>query len=140
MIDQETYAINDLIDGVIKRNKMGEYSFDYSNNSFEDALQDFCEIKLRHNDCIEFLTESSRADDFRILAARVVGRGLLEDNEDMSYLLTDMACEYYREDFITEIDARCNYNFLVDKLDAGLEESIDNENGEVRYVAMGRSL
>jgi hypothetical protein len=140
MRDQETYAINDLIDGVIKKNRSGEYLFDYSNNSFEDTLQDYCEIKLRHNDCIEFLTESSKTDDFRILSARVVGRGLSEDQEDLGYLISDMACEYYREEFLTDIDARCNYNFLTDKLDAGLEESFDHDNGEVRYVGIRRSL
>ena len=141
MSDQETYKIHDLIDGVIKKNGMGEYSFDYSHNSFEDVLQDYCEIKLKHNDSVEFLTESSRIDDFRILASRVVGRGFSEDNEDMANLLTDLACDYFREEFVIEVDNRCYFYFLEDNMFLGSQEHIYRENGEVVWIAgMGRSL
>ena len=123
--------ICNIIDGCLIKNFDGQYHF--NQEYFETALQEYAGARIRHSDDLEFLYGSLEGD-IRNAISRMLRFNSANNQEDVTFLLSQAACDYFREEFIEKINDRCRYVELDDKLEAGLMQHIHSDNGEVHWV------
>lgn len=123
--------ICNIIDDCLVSDFDGAYHF--NQEYFETALQEYAGVRIQHSDNLDFLY-GSLEDDIRSSIGRMIYFSSVDNEEDVKCLLSQAACEYFRDEFLEKIQERCEYMELQDKLDAGLLQHVHSDNGEAHWI------
>ena len=126
----EYHELADSIDYYITVDRYGDHIFDRSKN-FEHALQDYAAIRVKYAEDLEYLIDNVK---LQINIAKFLNFESLENQEDLAEAIKNATIEYYRDACSEFIEERCEYLYVQTRIDAGLIEHIDRENGEVRWI------
>lgn len=138
MSKQERQEIKDILDGCLKIDQLGNFSFDDENFSKDDVLKEFTAIKIKYNCDIDYINYSDDCQSINNIVSRLMSKDINCEKEylleDLETLLINMACSFYKKEFLDELDSRADELDSDLKIDIGFINSMDIENGEKSWI------